>query len=90
MITSKATENGLTPDLKELFVRDQKWVLRLKHRLGIDRQFSLHVGVKSNRVKRSVLRANLIYHSMNDTERRNSVRLSCCNRLRLLMLKLNQ
>lgn len=52
VFTSKATENGLTSDLKELFVRDQKLVLRLKHRLGIDRQFSLRVGVKSNRVKK--------------------------------------
>lgn len=36
VFTSKATENGLTLGLKELFVKDQELVLRLKHRGGID------------------------------------------------------
>lgn len=48
LFTSKATENGLTLGLKELFVRDQELVLRLKHWTGIDREFFLHVGVKCN------------------------------------------
>lgn len=61
--TSKATENRLTPGLKELFVRDQKLVLRLKRRVGIHGQFSLHVCAKCPMAKKSVLSANLIYHS---------------------------
>lgn len=87
MFTSKATESGLTPHLKELFVGHQKLVLRLKHRVGIDGQIALHIAIKGSMAKRSELDANLIYHSMNGNNRRNSVRSSCFDWLEVFGVK---
>lgn len=87
MFTSKAIESGLTPHLKELFVGHQKLVLRLKHRVGIDGQISLHIVIKRSIAKRSELGANLIYRSMNGNKRRNSVRSSCFNWLEVFGMK---
>lgn len=69
MFPSKAMENGLTLDLKELFVRNQRLVSGPKHTVEKDRQFSLYVGEMSL-AKRSILTTNLVYHPMNNNEKK--------------------
>lgn len=62
-------------------------LLRLKHRVGINGQISLHIAIKGSIAKRSELSANLIYHSINGNKRRNSVRSSCFDWLEVFGVK---